>query len=263
MDYEIIKNIDQTTWFRKIKYYPRTIGDIKLFVLIMDRVGILNGFDLEKIGEMESAKLDIIYATLRIINKIFNKYLEGVTEIIIKHLKRIFVKKMLNKNYELFFDQLVQDLDYFICSFIKNNFPNIDEKMVTKNLLEFLEINFHKSFYRNVMKKISTSCEKILSKNNNIMNQCTTEFVNYSHLILDKPYYNIRLLLNNIFYNIYNQRRMDDLLNMFDSNIDLYNLFNEECSEIEIYSEQKLNSEIMANHNAKNKSRNLEKRQYV
>ncbi|MEM3062739.1 MAG: hypothetical protein QW303_04230 [Nitrososphaerota archaeon] len=255
----MIKNIDQTIWFRKIKHCPRTIEHIKLFVLIMDKIGILSGFDLQKMGEMEGAELDIIYATLRIMNKIFNKYLEGATEIIVKHLKKIFVKKMLNKSYKLFFDQLIQDLDHFICSTIKNNFPDVSEEMVRKNLLEFLETNFRKSFYQNLVKKMSTNCDKLLSQNDDIMKQCTTEFVNYSHLILDRPYCNIRLLLNNIFCNLYTQKRMDDLVNMFENNIDLSSLFNEECSEMEIYSEQKLNNEIASIRSTKDVPRNLEK----
>ena len=127
-----IKNIESAEWFQTIYHYPKTIGHMKLLISIVDKIGIFDKYDIAKISEMESNKLNIMYAILRIMNKVFNKYSDYVVKKTFRDgLKDIFSCTNLTY-YDLFFDQLTQDIDHFVCSIIKSDYPTMN-----RNVIEF------------------------------------------------------------------------------------------------------------------------------
>ena len=116
-----IKYIDQATWLKTIEHYPKTISHMKLLVSIVDKIGIFDNLNLTETCEMNADKLNILYAILRIMNKVFNKYVDYVVKKIFRDgLEEIFNCTHLTY-YDLFFDQLTQDIDHFVCSLLRNN----------------------------------------------------------------------------------------------------------------------------------------------
>ena len=103
-----IYHVENATWLKTVIHYPRTVGQMKLLISIVDKMGIFNKFNLNLISQMSGHRLNILYAVLRIINKLFNKYSDYVVKkIFIDKLKQIFISVQIPNyanNYELFME---------------------------------------------------------------------------------------------------------------------------------------------------------------
>lgn len=248
-----IKNIKRTTWFRTLELYPKTIAHMKLLIDSVDRVGIFNKYNIRKMDKMSGKRLDMIYAILRICNKIFTDYLNNITNYISVSIKNLIDMENLYDNCLL--DQLNQDIDFFISNTIGENYPVLTMNAVSIRILfeDYLKKTFNKNFYRKLFKKNKIN-DKFYVNNE-------AKFV----YLVDKLVKSTKEIL------VHNLDRMVDFLDkIFDlecpsktikeiciclENFDLKNLFEEHCLELDIYSEYKLDFEFQLNqHNTFNNS---------
>jgi len=245
LDDIIIKNIDQSDWFRTMDHYPRTIGHVKLLVSIVDKIGIFNKFDLAQTSNMNSNKLNIMYAVLRIMNKVFNKYLDYVVKKIFRDgLKEIFYCTHLTY-YDLFFDQLTQDLDHFVCSVIRLDYPNMDAVSIKYKFVMHLQFIFEKAFYQNIIKKLTYNIDSnFYIAHNNLFLIMAQEFVKYTKEMLSETYETMKIFLEKIFSPNCSEGTIFEIMAALEKHIDLKNLFKENCMEIDIYCEQKLDDDF-------------------
>ena len=247
MDDKKIKHINQAFWFRTMEHYPKTVGHMKLLVSIIDRVGIFNNFDLVVTSEMDAKKLNILYAILRIMNKVFNKYLDHVVKRIFRNnLKQIFKQNdSKTSHYNLFMEQLTQDIDHFICFIIKTDYPNMDTAKIKLKFIDYLKNTFQKNFYENIMKKISYNIGSVFyTKNDQRFVNIIDQFILYTQQTLDETHESMTIFLEKIFNKNCTPHILNEIISSLEKHIDLSNLFNENCMEIDIYSEQKLDDEL-------------------
>lgn len=249
IDNKQLKNIDTASWFKTMEHYPKTVGHMKLLVSIVDKIGIFNKFDLSKTSNMDANKLNILYAILRIMNKVFNKYLDYVVKIIFReNLKNIFVCSHLTY-YDLFFDQLTQDIDHFICLIIKSYYPKMKVSIIKNKLVDYLQITFGKPFYTNIMKKLNYNIDNgFYKENNTLFISIVQEFIKYTKETLLETYETMKIFLTKIFDDYCSIETMNEIITSLKKHIDLKNLFMEPCMEIDIYCEQKLYDEYERNN---------------
>ncbi|XWV24968.1 putative ORFan [Tupanvirus deep ocean] len=240
-----IRNISHAIWLKTMEHCPKTVGHMKLLVSIVDRMGIFDKFDLSKTSEMDADKLNILYAVLRITNKVFNKYLDFVVRKIFRDgLQEIFECTHLTY-YDLFFDQLSQDIDHFVCLTIKIDYPNISQESVKNKFIEYLRITFKKTFYVNIIKKLEYDVsDNFYEKYNNLFTQMAQEFITYTKEFLAETYETMKIFLDKIFEPQCSEEMQNDIINALNEHIDLKALFEENCMEIDIYCEQKLDDEL-------------------
>ena len=240
-----IKNISKAIWLCTMEHYPKTVGHMKLLISIVDKIGIFNKFNLAETSAMTAPKLNILYAILRITNKLFNGYLDYVVKKIFRDgLKEIFICTNLTY-YDLFLDQLTQDIDHFVCSIIKTHCLNFTEQLIKTKMVEYFRSTFRKTFYENIMKKLSYDVGKNFYKNNNELFQTMTlEFITYTRETLTDTYDTMKIFLEIIFSNECSDQMLNEITSALEKHIDLKSLFDENCLEIDVYCEQKLDDEL-------------------
>ena len=244
-DSEKIVNIKNAEWLRTITHYPRTVEQMKMLVSVLDKVGITNKYDLSMTQSMNSENLNIFYAILRIVNKVFNGYLDYVVrKIFICGLKDLFVCTDLVL-YDLFFDQMTQDFYHFIPLMI-NLYPNkTDVLIIKKHFCDYLRTSFSKPFYEELITKLDYDItENFYVENNQFFLNMTQNFLEYTHQCLSETNESMDIFLEEIFNSDCSRETIDNILECLKQHIDLDNIFEESCVEIDIYSELKLNSEI-------------------
>ena len=243
-----IKHIEQANWFKTLNHYPKTVDHIYLLVSIIDKVGVFDKFDLSLTSDMDSQKLNILYAILRIMNKIFNIYSDYA-------VKKIFRDKLMQTitpptikhidDYELFLDQLTQDIDHFVCLIFKAHYPKIDKNLIKIKLISYLKLTFQKSFYATIMRKMSYEInDQFYQANDSIFNEICHLFIEYTNNTLLETYDTMKMFLDNIFNITCSDRLISEINIALQRHINLQNLFKESCMEIEIYSEQKIHDEL-------------------
>lgn len=245
MTNDTIKNINQTHWFKSMDHYPKTVNQLNLLILIVDKVGIFSKIKLDKTIDMDSKKLDILYAVLRIMNKVYNKYSDyAVKKIFRAGLKELFTCTDLT-HYDLFFDQLTQDVDHFICTIIKNPYSEINEVVLKNKFIKYLESTFNKTFYIGIMKKLSYDVNhNFYQQHDELFASMIDEFINYTNCILYDTYETMKIFLDKIFSPKCSDETTNEIMSALEKHIDLQNLFKEQSMEIDIYIEQKLYDEI-------------------
>lgn len=233
-----IKNMGQTTWFRSTQCYPTTITQLKLMISIVDKFHIFDNFCLDSVIDMSSTKLDILYAVLRITNKLFNGYSDYVVnKIFCDRLREIFVCTKLS-HYDMFFDQLSQDIDYFVCNGIK--FRNLHMPIVKNAFIKYLDKIFNKPFYLSTMRKLSYRVDIDFYKKHNIMlESIIIEYIHYTESILSETYDTMKLFLEIIFSDC-SADSVASIHECLEKHIDLADLINEYCMELDIYVEQNI-----------------------
>ncbi len=244
-DDTLIKNITNASWFRTIDHYPKTIGHMKLLISVVDRIGIFEEFDLTKTCNMNENKLNIIYAILRITNKVFSGYLDYVVKKIFRDgLTEIFTCTHLTC-YDLFFDQLTQDIDHFVCLTIKKDHLNMDEKNIKNKFVNYLRYTFEKVFYQNIIKKLYYDIDdNFYEENNELFDTMIREFIVYTKDTLSETYETMKIFLYKIFDQECSTEMLDDIMYALKKHIDLKSLFKENCTEVDVYCEQKLDDEM-------------------
>lgn len=247
-----LKNIKQADWFKTMEHYPKTVGQMKLLVSIVDKIGIFDNFDLVKTSEMNSNELNIIYAILRIMNKLFNIYLDYVVKnIFMDSLKDIFICSHLTY-YDLFFDQLTQDTYHFVCSMIKLQYPDMNENIIKNKFNDYLKMTFQKTFYKNIIKKLEYTIDDIFYKENEkLFISIINDFISYTSDTLSETYETMKIFLKKLFDTNCSEEITNEIINALKKHINLKNLFQESCMEIDIYCEQKLDDEFELNSDDK------------
>lgn len=257
-DIKQIKNIEKTIWFRTINYYPKTMDDIKLLFMIVDKINIFHEYDLSMISEMNEKSLDIIYAILRITNKIFTKYSEHVVKkIFVNKFKKLLIEKYnVTKNLSFLMDQMIQDFEHFV-SIIVKKYRIFTQDTIKYELTKYIKNTFSNRFYKNCIKKLSSNIETdFYLKHDLIIDQITKDFISYTEENITSIYITMRFLLDNIFSNHNNVDQMDEIKNTLNKYINLDELFMENCMELDIYGDEKFNDDIIEDEMTKNKINN-------
>lgn len=245
LHYTKLQHIDEAYWLKTMEHYPETVEQLKLLVTIMDKMGIFEKFDLCQTSQMDGDKLNVLYAILRIMNKAFNKYLDHTVRKIFKnHLETIFVCTHLGY-YDIFFDQLVQDIDNFVCYILHPPHNSLSEIVIFNKLVKYLEQLFKKKFYQDITKKLGYRLDKsFFAKNNEILQSIIEDFLAYTNETLMEIYQIMIMFLEKIFSKECQNETVQEIINTLEKYIDLAGLFREECMEIEIYCEQKIGDEM-------------------
>jgi len=248
---EII-HIKDSEWFTTLIHYPRTVEQMKLLVSVIDGVGIMDPYDIFAVEHMQSNKLNILYAVLRIMNKVSNGCLDYVVEkIFICGLKDLFNCSDLTA-YDLFFDQLTQDFHYFVPHLIKLHYKaygdhsarNTTASTIKEKFENYLRTTFKKPFYVKLMKKLRYNIKNnFYEENNQFFLNIAQDFLNYTEKYLSETYETMNMFLEKIFDQKCSNKTIEDIVETFNKHINLSNLFEENCSEIDIYSEYKLNDD--------------------
>lgn len=237
-----IKNIKTAKWIKTIIHYPRTVYEMKLLVSVLDKFSIMDKYNVCMASNMDSDKLDILYAILRITNKVFNCYLTyAVQKIFLYGLKDLFTCTDLT-SYDLFFDQLTQDFYHFVPIMIKLS-PSTNVEIIKKIFCDYLKTSFSKPFYEELIAKLGYSIqEKFYTDNDQFFLNVTKNFLDYTNKYLSETIETMDIFLGEIFSPECASETVEDIITCLNQNIDLDNLFKEDCVEIDIYSELKLNS---------------------
>lgn len=241
--YAKLVHIDSAYWLKTMEHYPETVEEFKLLISIFDKTEIFKKFDLDQIINMNGDKLNILYATLRILNKMFNKYLDHVVKKIFKiRLEEIFICNHLTY-YDLFFDQIVQDIDSFICSQIYllwDDFPSDIPKckIILEKLIDYLTRTFQKDFYQDIGKKLEYQLDHdYLNKNMEILSTIVEDYIVYTKETLAETYLIMSLFLEKIFGQHCDENIIKEIISALDKHFNLDELLNEQCTEIQIYYE--------------------------
>uniref|UniRef100_A0A6C0LUK2 Uncharacterized protein n=1 Tax=viral metagenome TaxID=1070528 RepID=A0A6C0LUK2_9ZZZZ len=159
-----IKNIDETTWFSKMKNYPDTIMHIKILIEQVDLLQIFKKYDLEKIKDLSTNQLDYLYILLRISHKLGIRYCELMTDEILNYVffnilkeieKEEFTNQIPNIAFDEIYDRFCADISDFFVNFLnryvfrRQNFDmqkNIN--FTTKYTINFLTNLFEEDDYR-------------------------------------------------------------------------------------------------------------------
>ncbi|BCS83185.1 putative ORFan, which is homologous to Tupanvirus soda lake [Cotonvirus japonicus] len=234
-----IINISNSQWFKSMDSYPVSMDEMRLLISIMDKTSLFKKYDLSKIKFMSINKLNVLCAILRINNKMINGYINYV-------VNNIFIDKLKYLSKEkIFIDQLTQDIDNYVRETIKDNF-NMDTNLINTFGL-FLNATFKKPFYKNFIdKKIeennsNNNFEIKFEISNDINNNIINEFTTYTRTNIIEPYETITLFLNCVFDDDYEDELINEIMTSLSKYINLNSIFKENCLEIEIYNEQKLN----------------------
>ena len=221
----------------------------------MDKMGIFEGYDLSLVATMDETRLDILYTIIRMINTIFNKYLTYVLKKIFrKNLEEIF-QCLDIVYYDLFFEQMIQDIDYFVCTFVKEEYIKVsstvnpaepkeeDSKMSPQDLtiefVSYLRAILRKEFYLRTMKKLGYKIDDdFYERNMDIFREISEEFVSYTKEILLETMDTLKLFLLKIFHPDTKPDTLIEIKDSLEKYFDLEDLFGEKCTEIEIYAEQ-------------------------
>ena len=241
----IIKNINKAKWFISMIHYPETIQDMKLLLSIIDKLALFKNYDISKINSMDANKLNVLYAILRITNKIFCEYLDySVKKIFIDGLKEIFECTDFTY-YDLFFDQLTQDIYDFSSWNIETYYLEIDETIIKDNFVNYLQVIFKKSFYTTVIKKLSYDIDKkFFIEHNDFFVSLVHDFCEYTKKTLYDTYQTMKIFLDKIFLTKCSTETVNEIIKSLQKHINLKILFMEPCVELEIFYEQKLANEI-------------------
>jgi hypothetical protein len=226
-----IKQMENSIYFKALDKYPQTVGQLKILISSIDKIGIFDDFDMSNIKNLDGVRLDAIYIVLRLFNKTYNSFLSNSIGIIIKELDNIFrLERMSSKSS--FTDQLMQDSDLFINKMICENREIHKDQLIT-----FLKETFEQNYYQNIFRKNNISIDFLIKDNDyairNLLeklhceikefNDSCKKFKNYLSHIFDT-----NKSLDNIF----------DVIQIKKN--DLKNLLKEHSMELEIYFEQKL-----------------------
>lgn len=247
MEYKI-KNIKNSNWLMTLSYPPKSIDDIVLLTSIVDKIGIFKNYDLSKTNKMSGDQLNIFYIILRITNKIFNRYLDYIVKkIFIIGLKKIF-NSIIIISCDLFFDQLTQDLYHFFNLMINKCYPKINKKHITIKFHNFLILLLEKPFYKEVVGQIGENNVNFIHDHKLIFNEMIDELIEYTKNNLDETYESMNFFCSKIFENNCSQETTNNITHALKNHININNLLDEECMEIDVYNEQKLD-DIINNQN--------------
>jgi hypothetical protein len=232
-----IKNIRKAKLLKKMEEYPKTIGEMKLLISIYDKLNLFKFYDTSLIINMDSDRLNIIFAILKITNKLYNGYIENsIKNIFCKEINKI-VKNKKSEEYEMFIDQYSQDTDYFINEIMKTSYPGLNSIIITNKFIKFITNIFDNSFYREISETLINGDLTDLR-----FTEMINTFISYTEETISKSYDTMLIFLNNIFDLETPREYIREILNNLGKNINLKKLIMDECYEKNIYVEQKLNS---------------------
>jgi hypothetical protein len=240
MDNLIIEHIDQAKWLKSINYYPKKIGQLRHFIYMLDKLNLFGGMqdkEYRAISSMGGDRLDAIYAVLRIGQKTFDEFLEIIIKFFLDYVKKIF-KPSSDPNYDIFLEQLVQDFDYLIANIIREYYPHLDEEVLRQKMIEHFALAFQKKFYTKAMKGLK------YRKNAFVHDDIRLAVLVRQILQLDRKHlYPIYQSLVQIVCQIFEDTNIEEIQWQL-SHMGVHKFLTETCTELEIFSEERLNAEI-------------------
>lgn len=244
-----INEIDKTTWFKTMNGYPTNIRDFSLLLQVTDKLKLFNDFDLKKICAMGCDKLDVIYAIIMIVDKLYSGHLDYI-------VKNIFLETVLElfdcnnlSYYNMLTDQLTQDIDVFVSDTIENRY--IASKTVGKSVnktfnvdiknkfVQFLTCLSKQKFYKTVFRKLGSDFKKLI-QDKNCINQICDEYKTYVCENVDEVRNTMNLFLDKIFDNSCSCNSVKKIYLSLVDNIDLNNLFLSNSIQLDNYLERKI-----------------------
>lgn len=235
-----LTGLDSSLWLKTLCCYPQNISQLKVLIRLIDKVKLFNIYDLETLTTASGPKLDIVYASLRIMNKVFGNYLEEVVEnIFLPVLEDVFPCTDLIA-HPLFMEQLRQDTDDFVCQTLHLiTTSKFNKYFVQEQFWKHLKKIFNGNFYQDLINKLEYKIEEnFQSCHNAEINEMIDEFMSYTESTIMETYLTIKIFLDTVF-----DDRSDDsdaenkIMASLQNIIDLENLFSESSTEIDIYCE--------------------------
>lgn len=237
-----IKQIDRTIWMKTLPQYPQSFGHIQLLFSVFDKMDLFRPFPVKSLINMDAVRLDITYAILRISNNIANYYIEFI-------VKNVFLEKLyntmnlpLNKYHDRLIDQLIQDISDFVNETIR---LNVNEYNIYVLFCEHLSSIFTKPFYSIIFGKLSHTINNMWYVHNK---DALDSIVTYFIWIKDNPLANINYkyvkYIDKAFDVNTSQDQIDAIFAMLKKKIELSDIMNNNCMEIDVYAEKILEDSI-------------------
>lgn len=236
-----IKNIKKAIWLTSMNHYPTTLDDMKLLISLVDKMNILRNCDLDYISEMTYQGLNIMYAILRITNKIYTKHSDHIVE---KILVGSFRKLISEIDNEVLVDQMIQDFNYFVTLMVRKHYPNMQARSLTEELIMYLKNTFRSPFYKTHLSS-AYSTNEFYSQNRVFFDKLAIKLIKYLDFYLKPTYLNMKVLIDTIFDENVINTRLDQIEKNLEKYIDLEKLFQEDCTELDIYCEEKCNDNAL------------------
>lgn len=237
---KIIVNISEAEWFQTLDFCPMTLNQLKLFISITDKMKILNSYDINLMLTMDSKRLNLIFAVLKVTDKFIISYSE---QLIKKILKPYYIELFNIDKHGMVMDQLIQDTEPLIMNYITTNFPEIhndhldialeftkiiDNKFYKKAKLQNLDIN-------NSNTKIRKTYDKFLER-----------IIIYTTKSMRDIYDTMHKFMMEIFDDDTTDERINDLIYIIVNDMHFEQIQNDSFSDIDIYYEYYCNDDYNA-----------------
>lgn len=254
--------IEKTNWVQFMKTVPKTLKHFDLLVFFLDKLDICKQYDLTYIQSFDEQRLDILYATLRLINHYFCVYNEYCYDSILGP----FYTKLFGDSYDLVFDQLTQDSEYFVANMIKKFYPKLEYDTISLEYQNHLKSIIQYEFYQKFISvktddNIEKTYTKILTTFSKRIDKVILELISSANIYLDDIYELSNEIIGKIFDDNepIKSKNIDKIIqSLINNNID--DIFDTECIEIERYYEELINddSDTDINHGKLKLNRSME-----
>ena len=228
-DDRLLINIYKAEWFQTVTYCPRTLGQMKLFIEMVDKMKILKQYNLDLVVVMDNRRLNIIFALIKITNFFYHKF----NYLLIKNiLKPYYVRIFKIDKHSINMDQLIQDSS--IIEYIMTVFPEIDSFNITEILLTNLRQSLKSDFFK------KTSLSDSLS-NISIFRELSDEIVTYTIKSVRDIHTTMGVFLLDVFNEDIEDNRIDQIIGLILNNMNFEKILYNQCTDIAMYNEYIIN----------------------
>jgi hypothetical protein len=242
----MLKNIGKTRFFIQLDEYPQTVSDLKTMIDIVDVAELFKNYNLAVTKTFSPTRLDVTYVVLLLGNQIYTKFIHHVSQNVIVAKLRSIIKCSSLTWYDLFFDQLSQDIEPYLKEMISSMRSTTDNS--TKSVVSFTcyFVSLMKNdIYRTSSKKLKQKFGKSFVKRNaNVFNQIEIDLEACIINDLSESIETLEMFVSDVFNQSVNDDIVNNILNRISSNINLETLVTVKSLEMEIYMEQRLADKI-------------------
>lgn len=228
--------IESTRWIKNMQSVPKTVSHIDLLAFFLDKLDITNQYDISFVSGFDANRIDIFYGALRLINHYFCAY----NEYCFSQIFEPYYQNAFGENYDLLYDQLIQDSEYFVSYMIKKFALKLDHDILKMEYTNYLNSIIKFDYYQKFI-SMDNSVEKKLfrkKKINSLINNLITSSGKYLNDIYELSNDIIKTIFSPI--TIESNKSIDKIFaSLINNNID--EIIDSECIEIDMYYEELIN----------------------
>jgi hypothetical protein len=235
---KIIK-ITKANWFSAIGTYPQTVGEFKLFVTMIDRMGMFEKFELSKIINMNVDRLNLLLGTLLLSNNLYSQYENYIS----RNVLTSFYKKLFTSVERDYIHQLIQDSSDFINDIIRDTKKNTSYEIVKLHFVRHMKAIASSDYYSELLKEETDITNRAVSH--------VDKYIHQAVLYINEQFMGNYRDLNHIAKYIFSSNTSTSIVvNNFNryvnkNNINVKDIMVRGCDEIELYKEQIENNYVI------------------